>query len=261
MTLEEMQDKLGDRGSRGSKIRCHLLTSGTRNEVADRLSSLLPSSGHQVTMEDVWMPEGFERTKEAQLDKDSAFLGEDNSQALRGWWLESTREATTPNWDIASTFRTHDDKSPGLLLVEAKAHKGELSEGSKSPPSNTDESQANHEKIGNAIGEANRSLNFAVSGFHLSRDDHYQVSNRFAWAWKIASLGTPVVLAYLGFPRAQEMADRSRVLLIDDADWKRTVLEHVQGIVPDAAWGREIAVGTAWVYPTIVSKQIDILSA
>ena len=28
----------------------------------------------------------------------------------------------------------------------------------------------------------------------LSRDDHYQLSNRFAWCWKLATLGIPVVL-------------------------------------------------------------------
>ena len=28
------------------------------------------------------------------------------------------------------------------------------------------------------------------------------MSNRFAWAWKLADLGVPVVLVYLGFFRA-----------------------------------------------------------
>jgi hypothetical protein len=33
----------------------------------------------------------------------------------------------------------------------------------------------------------------------LSRDWCYQMSNRFAWAWKLVELGKPVILIYLGF--------------------------------------------------------------
>ena len=258
MTLNEMQDKLGDKGSRGSKIRCHLLTSGTRNDVADRLTSLLPSAGIKVTPDDAWMPEGFERTEEAQLDKHTSFLGDHDSQALRSWWLESTRNATTPNWDIATTFLPSAGNRRGFLLVEAKAHKGELSEGSKSTPSESEGSQANHEKIGTAIAEASQGLNTEIPGFSLSRDRHYQVSNRFAWAWKVASLGTPVVLVYLGFLNAQEMATGSRSLLNDRKDWERTIKDHCRGIIPEIAWDREITVGDAWVYPMIASTQIDL---
>jgi hypothetical protein len=36
-------------------------------------------------------------------------------------------------------------------------------------------------------------------GFKLSRDAFYQVSNRMAWGWRLASLGVPVTVLYLGF--------------------------------------------------------------
>ena len=36
------------------------------------------------------------------------------------------------------------------------------------------------------------------------------MSNRFAWAWKLASSSVPVVLIYLGFLRADEMRDKGK---------------------------------------------------
>jgi hypothetical protein len=47
--------------------------------------------------------------------------------------------------------------------------------------------------------------------FHISRDNRYQMSNRFAWSWKLASVGVPVVLVYLGFVGA---ADRPSCVAI-----------------------------------------------
>jgi hypothetical protein len=53
-----------------------------------------------------------------------------------------------------------------------------------------------------------------MDGWTLSRDSHYQLTNRFAWAWKLASMGVPVVLGYLGFQGAAEMKDRENRSLI-----------------------------------------------
>jgi hypothetical protein len=39
----------------------------------------------------------------------------------------------------------------------------------------------------------------------LSRDWCYQMSNRFAWAWKLAEFGKPVILIYRGFLAYDEM--------------------------------------------------------
>ena len=38
-----------------------------------------------------------------------------------------------------------------------------------------------------------------IPGLCISRDRCYQFSNRIAFAWKLVSLGIPVVLVYLGF--------------------------------------------------------------
>src|ERR1041385_5973478 len=65
-----------------------------------------------------------------------------------------------------------------LVLVEAKAHANELKPIGK-PPGNLQ----NHDRIALAISDANMGLAAALPGWQLSRDSHYQIANRFAWAW------------------------------------------------------------------------------
>lgn len=124
-----------------------------------------------------------------------------------------------------------------MALVEAKAHANELhTDGKPFSGSGANRSNpANHARIGAAIAEANEGLNAVLPGFNLSRDSHYQLANRFAWAWKLAAMGIPVVLVYLGVLRAEEMRDRSPPFTDNDA-WTTAVLRHAHGVVPEAAW-------------------------
>ena len=119
--------------------------------------------------------------------------------------------------------------------MEAKAHDAELSAAGKSQPT-TPNGERNHRRIGAAIAEANAGLSRAVAGWALSRDTHYQLSNRFAWAWKLASLGVPVILVYLGFLGVREMADQGRPFA-GAADWEHCLMDQAAGVVPAAPWG------------------------
>ena len=176
--------------------------------MASRLN-VLAEPWASVSSDDCWMPEGFCRTQEAELDKAIRLLPRQGERdKLRSWWLVvSSRNTRTPNWDIASTCTI--DGRKGLILVEAKAHDTELynETGGKSlDVSATANSRRNHAKIGKAIDEANVGLADQTGRrWSLSRDNRYQMSNRFAWSWKIAELGYPVVLIYLGFLEAEEM--------------------------------------------------------
>ena len=88
---------------------------------------------------------------------------------------------------------------PGLALVEAKAHERELDWAGKRFSSNASRNSAeNHLRTGEAIAEASYALGKIVPGVHICRDTHYQLSNRVAYAWKIASKGIPFLLIYLG---------------------------------------------------------------
>jgi hypothetical protein len=144
-------------------------------------------------------------TEEAKLGESIGFLSEEQREEVTSWWLAVRKGANTPNWHIASTCTIGEKK--GLLLVEAKAHVAELKEDCKTLDEDaSDLSIDNHKQIGLAITAASLGLNNALPGWRLSCDSHYQLANRFAWAWKLASMGIPVVLVYLGFVGARRCA-------------------------------------------------------
>jgi hypothetical protein len=232
---------------RGSRPRCVLLTDGSREVVAQRLTEIVALDSVTVSPDDTWMPVGrpvprdgrwdTSPAREARLDQASGLLPEDARGALRKWWLATpdSRRANTPNWDIASTCQVGNDN--GLLLVEAKAHRSELSKSGKTLKKGAREaSRWNHDQIKTKITEASSKLGGSGAGWNLTCDTHYQLSNRFAWSWKLASMGMSVVLVYLGFLHADEMADRGAPFASADK-WRDAVFEYAEGIVPEQAWG------------------------
>jgi hypothetical protein len=122
--MNPLIEQLNPKERRGSKPRCHLLTHGTVDEVAARLTALAAPFA-TVSADDAWMPVGFEQVQEAELNKAPRLLNADLRAKLGAWWLPADRQtARTPNFDIASTCTVGG--VPGLLLVEAKAHAQEL---------------------------------------------------------------------------------------------------------------------------------------
>jgi hypothetical protein len=178
-------------------------------------------------------------------------LSEPDRTTLTRWWLAKRGRANTPNWDLVSTCRIEDRK--GLILVEAKAHEGELSDdrGSASNPENT-------RQIENALAEAAVAWNAFASGFALSAFSHYQLSNRFAFAWKVAKMSTPVVLLYLGFLNALEMEVGSRILFKDHAQWRRCLLGRSKGTIPEGVWDKTFDVHGTPLTILIGSAVVDI---
>ena len=234
--------------SRGSRPRCILLVDGSRETVATRLTELVGVPDVVVTSNNFWMPRGKPVVKkdkgwdkspatEARLDRSANFLLPKIQSDLRDWWLVVSRGANTPNWDVSSTCEV--EGKPGLLLVEAKAHANELSAAGKTKP-NTPNGWENHKRIGSAIAEANTEL-MRITGGHwgLSINDHYQLANRFAWSWKLASLGVPIVLVYLGFLHANDMA-KNGTLFRSGEDWTSTLMRHAKGIVDESCWERRL---------------------
>lgn len=246
--------ELSSRAQRGSKPRCHLLTHGPSEVVAARLTSLAAPFA-TVSSSDRWMPQGFAACGEAELDKADRLLHHTRRMALTAWWLPAGREgARTPNFDIASTCTI--DGKPGLLLVEAKAHEEELRKeatGRSLPLDASDERKASHPTIGSAIDAARTGLTAATGRpWGISRDTHYQISNRFAWSWKLTELGVPVVLVYLGFLGADEMSDKGSPLE-DGPAWTRLVLDHSRDCVPADVWERRWLIGGVPFVPLIRS--------
>lgn len=253
------------RHRRGSRPRCVALVDGSREAVAASLTSLVGLPDVRVCADDYWMPAGVpvktgatwdERpAREARLERELEFLSVGIRRVLKGWWLAVGRGANTPNWDLASTCVIEGTR--GLVLVEAKAHASELSMAGKSLP-RTPNGWNNHERIGDAIAEASAGMaRMTGADCSLSRDDRYQLSNRVAWAWKVVSLGVPVVLVYLGFLDAEEMrADGA--LLHSHEDWVELVRQYADGLVSQSCWGTRFAVDGVPFFALIRSRRQDV---
>lgn len=157
--MNNLLNALKPKERRGSKPRCHLLTHGAPEAVAEHLTALTYPFA-TVSPSDTWMPQGFADVTEARLPKASRLLPPDARTAFDHWWLAVAANAETPNWDIASTCTV--DGRPGILLVEAKAHDRELrkEEGGKKFDASraSQNSQRNHARIGSAIAESSTAL-------------------------------------------------------------------------------------------------------
>jgi len=231
MPMTDRSASLQARDLRGSRLRCLLLMDQPAKTVARLLTELVRPHA-EVGPSASWMPRRLTQPEEAKLGETPGFLSDKAREAVTAWWLAKREKAETPNWDIACTATI--DGRQGLILAEAKAHSTELSDAGK-----PEGSAANEQSIRAAIRQASDGLNAQSPGWGLTADSHYQLCNRFAWSWKIATLGVPVILVYLGFLNAEEMADRGQPFRTA-GEWADAVRIHASRIVPDSAWGQRL---------------------
>lgn len=197
------------------------------------LNDIVGVAGATVTSSDRWMPSGYGNVLEAKLDElDGTWPHAEEREALASWWLAHRKRANTPNWDFLSTAMIGNMK--GLILVEAKAHATELDPKGKRFDEKTasQASKENNVKIGKAITDANAGLNQLRPGFSISRGSHYQLSNRMAFGWKMATLGIPTVLVYLGFYGDTGIHNSARPLM-SEQDWRQAMKDYAKGLLPD----------------------------
>lgn len=252
MPTSERKITFRERELKGSRLRCLMLTSLPRKQLARCLTGLVQPYGVVDSEKNEWMPGGFLEPDEARLGDTELFLKPQDRESLTDWWLSVKPRANTPNWDLVATCKIEGKK--GLILVEAKAHQRELASAGKKEPT-TENGWKNHERIGAAIEKANRSLNAQGSGWALSRDTHYQLCNRFAWSWKVAAMGIPVILVYLGFLNADEM--QTSIRFPSAEAWREAVREYAKGIVPDGVWESKVMSGGSPIYPIIRSLDLQ----
>ena len=249
--------------NRGSRPRCVLLTDGSSQEVATRITDLVGLPAVTVSASDLWLPVGkpirtnkgwdAKPSVEAQIDRDDGFVAATVRRELSEWWLEVIGSSSrTPQWDVAATCKI--EGRDGLILVEAKAHKKELSTDGKRNPG-SENGWKNHNRIGAAIAQANVGWQ-DCGGWVLGavRDKCYQLSNRFA-CLEAAWLGVPVVLIYVGFLNAKEMAPDGGPFR-SEYDWETTLRDYARGVSDDACWGRRIDVNGTPLWPLI--RAIDV---
>ena len=190
----------------------------------------------------VFMPRGADAPVEARLERfGPAWLESPVWNELQNWWLCHKAGATTPNWDIAVGCSI--EGRPALVLVEAKANWPELGVAGK--PQRVDassRSMQNHDQIGAAIEEACVGWHAIDPGVRISRDSHYQLANRLAFTWKLASLGIPAVLLYLGFTGDVGIEDAGAQFK-DDANWQQAFALYASGAVPLCLFDHRLEAG------------------
>jgi hypothetical protein len=235
------------RRNAGSKKQCLIFTENPAEGVIARINQLVDGFAKAEAGE-IYFPKGENLPREARLGERKGLLADEHRKAVSKWWLAVSQRgrwrANTPNWDIASTCTI--DSHRGVILVEAKAHHGEFGSGK-----NQIKDLDNQRSISTAIADANRAMRRISPEWNLTADSHYQLCNRFAWAWKVASLGVPVILVYLGFLNVTDMP--GRILLKTAEDWKDAMYKHAEGIVPRDAWGKELDVNGTPLIPLVRS--------
>ncbi len=239
---------------RGS--RKHVLDWTDRPEFPVELLQLVAPVDCRLSANSQLMPRGYRSPDEARLETfgPEAIPHETVWSELRQWWLAHQRGANTPNWDIAVSCEI--EKRPGLLLVEAKANAPEMSIAGKAiDPGASAASTENHHRIGLAIEEACIALRKASASIAISRDSHYQLSNRVAFAWKLASLGIPTVVAYLGFWGDLGIVDAGQPFLAA-ADFEASFGNYAYSTVPKDLFERRIDCGLAPMWLLVRARPV-----
>ncbi len=208
------------------------------------------------------MPRGADSPREARLEEFGPkwLPGNPAWSELQRWWLRHPHGANTPNWDIALGCMI--EGRPGLILVEAKANWPELGLAGKTLANDASpNSRENHDQIGRAIDEAQQGWQRVDQRVRFSRDSHYQLANRLAFTWKLAMLGIPVVLIYLGFTGDEGIRADAGAPFADAADWRAAFAGYTRSIIPLELLDRRIDLGPAPAWLTLQSRAVMEVSA
>jgi hypothetical protein len=233
---------------RGS--RKHILDWTEEPSFVPELLDLAEAATARVSARSQWMPRSYREPDEARLETFGPkwMSGMGVWEQLRKWWLKHERGANTPNWDIALGCEL--EGKAGLILVEAKAHKNELKTDGKVPePGVSANSQENHAQIVAAIDEACVGLRHLEDSVTISCSSHYQLANRLAFTWKLATLGVPTVLVYLGFYGDTGIRDVGPPFE-SDVDWRKAFDSYsaVSGSKPLFEKRLECGAAPAWMF-------------
>ena len=219
----------------------------------DELRTMVAPAPCLIADDARFMPTGYASPLEARLDTFGRRVMPELAEVweqLASWWLVHRTRANTPNWDIATEATIAGRR--GLVLVEAKANVPELSDAGKPSPDRPEgqsaesrlRSRANHERIAAAIDSARTGLLGQLPGLDISRDRHYQLSNRLAFTWKLGSLGVPSVLLYLGFTGDDGIRDAGEPLK-NEAHWQQVFEQHLRDVGLEGVDTQPISTGDA----------------
>lgn len=172
--------------SHGSSLSLlQMITNGEIDKLLEKIEGVkvIPGTG---------MPSKDDHTeRELKTYLKNKGYGPDEIKSFYEWWPNSG-----PIWDFICKAKL--DGKEGLILLEAKSHKGETKEAKKSEPDSKkvvdfDKATTNHQRIEKNITSEFNELDGAYKGY-------YQIANRIAFASKARKvLRQPVLLVILGF--------------------------------------------------------------
>jgi hypothetical protein len=255
---------LSDRRDVDAGSRMHVLDWVESEDFLSSVRNMVMPIGFTVTDNAVWQPKGRHDHHETVLvGGGQRFLSRVEEELLVTWWLVHRKGAKLPTWDlVVSALDSHGKKA--LILVEAKAHATELSSAGKLParrktPEEQARSDANHARIFQAILEAKTALQQVVPTIAICQGRNYQFANRIAFAWKLASMGIPVALIYLGFIGDTAIA-RPGMCFLAPADWQAAFQRHTANDFPIAMEGRKVDCGAAAFWLLVKDHNVSRLS-
>jgi hypothetical protein len=244
--------------------RRHVLDWVERPAFLQELTELLRPLPVQIHTGDALMPLGRAHPREARLESFGPKVLDDQQiwNELKGWWL--THAGNTPNWDLAAACTIEDRR--GLLLVEAKANRPELSVTGKRlvgrrakkgeeqrPP--TERAERNDERIRAAIAEAGQALAVLNRCSPFTAASHYQLANRLAFSWKLATLRVPVALVYLGFCGDHGIARVGEPFATEE-HWDSICRSYMSACLPMSGSERRLEISDTPMWVAIRSRYV-----
>jgi hypothetical protein len=236
----------------------HMLDLVSSPKFESILSDLLEDTDARLADADCRHPKGRSKKKDWSEPQVESYLKKHPLDDLPGvmdrkWWKPFGGKC--PTWDLLCHIEVADE--PGLLLVEAKAHVGEIGEKNrKEPPKKGNaRSIANDYSIRLRLAEASLSLTrLGIGHFSLSADHHYQLSNRIAYLHKLANDGVPTVLMYLGWLNSSDWPDKP---LNSHDHWEKTVRDHMKPIAPWQFVGGDGSATMQMIVRSVEAKVLD----
>lgn len=191
-----------------------------------KFEALLGQHGLPVTDIVCWHPNRYDsREYTVSLFLKSCWtVMADQLEDLNQWWVR--HGGKTPTWDLLCLGQV--DGKPGIVLVEAKAHLGEMNSPKGRSKSNPKKSAENWTQIQGRMKDALTALGTTGADALSLGGEHYQFVNRLTWAHKLANDGLPVVLVYLGFTDDRCWPKDPIV----SGSWRKAVASHAQGVLP-----------------------------
>lgn len=220
----------------------HMLDLVSSPNFEQLMNSLLVNTGASVSNPELRCPIGRGNASEwSEIDLESyqERMPLPNDAILdSGWWFpHKTNRNTRPTWDLLCPVSIQGE--PGLLMVEGKAHVGEVKiYDAQTEPRDTPRSIANNLSIRLRVSKAHHALNaLRIGKFVLSTGSHYQLVNRLAYLSKLSSLGVRTILLYLGWINSPDWQGADP--FTTEQHWLDTMKQFVKGVVPDDFLERE----------------------